>query len=427
MNKVVIIRFGEIFLKGKNRDFFESLLIKNIKHALMGIDCAFVRGHGRYFVEDFSLEDEGEILARLCAVFGINSISLAQKAAVNESDGFLDIKKIALNQVQNHNSFRKSAKFRVTVKRADKRLSKTSAEIAADIGAYILDGVNKGDLQNQLGNDNQDGDLSAQTTAGNSSETANSAHKAYISVDLFNFDIEVSVDIRENGFAYVYSEVIPAACGLPVGCSGKGMLLLSGGIDSPVAAYMMAKRGMKICAVHFASPPYTSDLAKEKVKSLARALEKYCAKIELFVVPFTDIQLEIHKNCPAEFMITIMRRFMMRIAQILAKKHGCGALITGESLGQVASQTVESITCTNAVVSLPVFRPLIGQDKQDIMDLAKKIGTYEISILPYEDCCTIFLPKSPAIKPALSAVERAESALNIDELIARAISQTECV
>ena len=207
------------------------------------------------------------------------------------------------------------------------------------------------------------------------------------------------------------------------------MMLLSGGIDSPVAGYMMAKRGMKLFAVHFASPPYTSDKAKEKVVELKEIMERYAGKIKLYVVPFTDIQMEIHKSCPSEFMITIMRRYMMRIATILAEKEDCKSLVTGESLGQVASQTVESMTCTGATTNLPIFRPLIGFDKEDIMTLAKKIGTFDTSILPYEDCCTVFLPKSPAIKPRLSVVEKAESAmLDVgDELVKKAIAEVEII
>lgn len=388
MEKVIIIRYGEIFLKGKNRDYFESLLIKNIKEALKNFNCKFIRGHGRYFVEEFYENSEVEIVDALLKVFGVYSISIASKVNVDQSDDFLSIKKAALRHVQDLKEYREGATFRATVKRADKTLSKTSSEIAGDIGGYLL-------------------------------------QNTQLKVDLTNFEIEVFADIRENRMAYVYSKVIFGVGGLPVGCSGSGMLLLSGGIDSPVAAYMMAKRGAKIFAVHFSSPPYTSELAKEKVISLKNLCEKYCSKIHLYVVPFTEIQLEIHKKCPSELMITIMRRFMMRIAELLAKKHDCGALITGESLGQVASQTMESINCTNIVASLPVFRPLIGLDKQEIMDIAKKIDTYETSILPYEDCCTIFLPKSPVIKPRLKDVETAEKALDVHTLISNALKDIE--
>ena len=244
-------------------------------------------------------------------------------------------------------------------------------------------------------------------------------------VDLTDYDCDFKVDIRENGFALVYTDVIAGAGGLPVGCSGRGMLLLSGGIDSPVAAYMMAKRGMRLFAVHFASPPYTSEKAKEKVVELKDIVSAYTGRVKLFVVPFTEIQLAIHKNCPANFMITIMRRFMMRIACRLAQRFECGAVITGESLGQVASQTVESMTCTEDTASLPVFRPLIGMDKDEIVDIAKRIGTFETSIQPYEDCCTVFLPKSPVIHPSLAAVRKAEAALDVETLVEEALAAAE--
>ncbi|MBO5982786.1 MAG: tRNA 4-thiouridine(8) synthase ThiI [Clostridia bacterium] len=282
--------------------------------------------------------------------------------------------------------------FRVTVKRADKRIPMKSYEIAGELAGVILATVR-------------------------------------FKVSLEKHDYEFMVDMRENGYSFVYSKVIMGAGGLPVGCSGKGMMLLSGGIDSPVAGYMMAKRGMKLFAVHFASPPYTSDKAKEKVVELKEIMERYAGKIKLYVVPFTDIQMEIHKSCPSEFMITIMRRYMMRIATILAEKEDCKSIVTGESLGQVASQTVESMTCTGSTTYMPIFRPLIGFDKEDIMTLAKKIGTFETSILPYEDCCTVFLPKSPAIKPRLSVVEKAEEAMKEvgEELVKKAIENVEII
>lgn len=389
MERVIVIRFGEIFLKGKNRDYFESLLIKNIKHAVKDVPHTFSRSQGRYFLENFSEDDEGELLDRLKKVFGIHSLSVADKVPTLATDDFAEIHKslavIARSKAEDADG---KIRFRVTVKRADKSIPMTSAEIAAALGGTVL-----------------------QTGA--------------FKVDLKDYECEFKVDIRENGFSFVYTDVLQGAGGLPVGCSGRGMLLLSGGIDSPVAAYLMAKRGMKLFAVHFSSPPYTSDKAKEKVVELKNIVERYAGEIKLFVVPFTDIQLAIHKNCPSNYMITIMRRFMMRIACALAEKYECGALITGESLGQVASQTVESMTCTGATATLPVFRPLIGFDKDEIMDVAKKIGTFDTSILPYEDCCTIFLPKSPAIKPSLKSVEKAESALDVDALIAPALEGVE--
>lgn len=390
MEKVVIIRYGEIFLKGKNRDYFESLLIKNIKHALCGLQYEFARSQGRYFVENFDADDVDEIVDRLKKVFGIYSLSVAFKVETKANEDFCDIRECikALAIKTQEETLLKAPKFRVTVKRADKRIPIPSFEIAAKLGGVVL---------------------------------ANTSFK----VDLKEFDYDFLVDIRENGFSFVYSEVIPGAGGLPVGCSSKGLMLLSGGIDSPVAAYMMAKRGMKLCAIHFCSPPYTSEKAKEKVVELRNIVEKYATDIKLFVVPFTEIQMEIHRVCPAEFMITIMRRFMMRIASIVAKQNECKALVTGESLGQVASQTVESMTSTEDCASLPIFRPLVAFDKEETMNLARKIGTYETSIEPFEDCCTIFLPKNPVIHPKLEKVREAEKAMNIDELVARAVEGIE--
>lgn len=389
MEKVVVIRYGELFLKGKNRDYFESLLIRNVKSALQGVDCTFQRSQGRYFVENFDEDDCGEILQRLSRVFGIHSLSVADKVAVRSYEDFPEIRaSLAQAARKAAENAQGKLRFRVTVKRADKRIPMTSAEIAAALGGTVL----------SLGG---------------------------FKVDLTSYDCDFKVDIRENGFALVYTDVFQGAGGLPVGCSGRGMLLLSGGIDSPVAAYMMAKRGMKIFAVHFASPPYTSEKAREKVLELRDIVTAYAGGIRLFVVPFTDIQLAIHKNCPANYMITIMRRFMMRIACRLAETYDCGAVITGESLGQVASQTVESMTCTGDTATLPVFRPLIGMDKDEIMTLAKKIGTYETSIQPYEDCCTVFLPKSPAIHPSLDSVRKAEAALDVEALTEAALAAVE--
>ena len=389
MEKVVVIRYGELFLKGKNRDYFESLLIRNVKSALQGVDCTFQRSQGRYFVENFDEDDCGEILQRLSRVFGIHSLSVADKVAVRSDEDFPEIRaSLAQAARKAAENAQGKLRFRVTVKRADKRIPMTSAEIAAALGGT---GLSLGGFK----------------------------------VDLTSYDCDFKVDIRENGFALVYTDVFQGAGGLPVGCSGRGMLLLSGGIDSPVAAYMMAKRGMKIFAVHFASPPYTSEKAREKVLELRDIVTAYAGGIRLFVVPFTEIQLAIHKNCPANYMITIMRRFMMRIACRLAETYDCGAVITGESLGQVASQTVESMTCTGDTATLPVFRPLIGMDKDEIMTLAKKIGTYETSIQPYEDCCTVFLPKSPAIHPSLDSVRKAEAALDVEALTEAALAAVE--
>ena len=394
MKRVILIRYGEIFLKGKNRSYFESLLIKNIVDALsadFGADAfKLSRSQGRYVVEDYDEALEGELLDRLCKVFGIYSISAAYKVDTDFENEFAAVKEaIALlaRRVEEDNTI-KHATFRVTVKRADKRIPIPSFEIAAKLAVPVFE---------------------------------NTPFK----VDLKRFDYDFEADIRESGYTYVYCDSLRGAGGLPVGCSNRGMLLLSGGIDSPVAAYMMAKRGMKLVAVHFASPPYTSERAKQKVKELRDNVEAYTTPMKLYVVPFTEIQLAIHEKCPSEYMITIMRRFMMRIATLLAKENRCEAIVTGESLGQVASQTVESMTSTESCAGLPIFRPLIAFDKDETVEIAKRIGTYETSIQPFEDCCTVFLPKNPAIHPKLEKVAELESALDIDALVQKAVDGAE--
>ncbi len=381
MERTILIRIGEIFLKGNNKNYFINLLKSNIINALKGVKCRFGSSQNRMFVENYDDTDEQEIIRRLTCVFGIFNISPAVKVST-------DLEKIA--DICSELS-PKNGKFRVTVNRADKKINMTSMEIAKRIGGVMLEKSEKR------------------------------------RVDLFNYDFDVNVDIRENGYSYIFYQKVPCAGGLPVGCGGNGMLLLSGGIDSPVAAYVMAKRGVKIYAVHYHSFPFTSEMAKEKVIKLAKIVSRYCGSIELSVVPFTDIQYAIKENCPIEYMITIMRRIMMRIAERLAEEKNCGALITGESLGQVASQTMESINVTNSVVKKPVFRPLIGNDKQDIIEISKKINTYETSILPYEDCCTVFLPKNPVIKPKIALAEEMETNLDIEKLIADALSATETI
>lgn len=379
MEKTIIIRIGEIFLKGNNKGFFMATLRRNISSALKGMQYTLTMAQNRFSVEQFGEDDEGEIIKRLQKVFGIFSISSAIKVPTEFktiADACLEV-------------FPVEGTFRVTVNRADKKLPKTSMEIARDIGGYMLE------------------------------------RRPGLKVDLFHYDFEVNVDIRENGKTYIYYSKILCQGGLPVGCGGNGMLLLSGGIDSPVAGYMMAKRGLKIFAVHYHSFPYTSEQAKEKVVDLAKIISDYCGEITLFVVPFTEIQYQIKEKCPIEYMITMMRRFMMRIAEKLAISYNCGAIITGESLGQVASQTMESITVTNSVVNMPIFRPLIGLDKTDIINISKKIGTFDTSILPFEDCCTVFLPKNPVIRPKIETALQYEDNLDVDALIDDAIARVE--
>lgn len=379
----ILIRYGEIFLKGNNRGYFESALAKNIRTALENFTFKFVRAQNRFLLEDYDEAYETDIIDKLTKIFGIHSVSVAVKVKSTEEE----LEKAAVLMMKD-----KSGTFRVTVNRADKKIQKSSMELAARLGGAVLES-----------NPN-------------------------LTVNLHVFDTDLYVDIRENGLSYLFTDKIMGAGGMPVGTAGAGMVLLSGGIDSPVAAYMMAKRGLKLHAIHFHSAPYTSEMAKQKVVDLAGIVKNYSGPIVLHVIPFTDVQLKIHEKCPAELMITIMRRFMMRIAERIAKANSCGALITGESLGQVASQTMESITVTNGVIEdLPVFRPLIGMDKTEIMDVARNIDTYDTSILPYEDCCTVFLPKNPVIRPKLETVLRAEAKLDVETLIAACIENQEII
>lgn len=379
----ILIRYGEIFLKGNNRGYFESALAKNIRTALENFTFKFVRAQNRFLIEDYDEAYETDIIDKLTKIFGIHSVSVAVKVKSTEEE----LEKAAVLMMKD-----KSGTFRVTVNRADKKIQKSSMELAARLGGAVLES-----------NPN-------------------------LTVNLHVFDTDLYVDIRENGRSYLFTDKIMGAGGMPVGTAGAGMVLLSGGIDSPVAAYMMAKRGLKLHAIHFHSAPYTSEMAKQKVVDLAGIVKNYSGPIVLHVIPFTDVQLKIHEKCPAELMITIMRRFMMRIAERVAKANSCGALITGESLGQVASQTMESITVTNGVIEdLPVFRPLIGMDKTEIMDVARNIDTYDTSILPYEDCCTVFLPKNPVIRPKLETVLRAEAKLDVGTLIAACIENQEII
>lgn len=379
--KVVIIRYSEIHLKGNNREFFESALISNIKHVLQDYTYEFARSNARYIIRKFDESQLEQIVDAVKNVFGVHSLSVAEEVDSNVEQ----IKAAALELAPT------SGSFKVNTNRADKKFPIHSMNLSADIGGDILE--------------------------------ANPS----LTVDLFHPDHVVNIDIRENGKTFVYSEIIKAVNGMPVGTAGKGVVMLSGGIDSPVAAYMMAKRGMTLRAVHFHSFPYTSMQAKQKVLDLAKLVKKYSLRMTVDVVSFTEIQTAIHEKCPEEYMITIMRRFMMRIAEKLARMNGCGAVITGESLGQVASQTLESITSTNSVANIPVFRPLIGFDKDEIIEIAERIGTFKTSILPYEDCCTIFLPKKPVTKPRLDAVLKVESALDVDTLANNAMQNIETI
>lgn len=381
MEKCIIVRYCEIHLKGKNRGYFEKLLQTNIQNALSGISHKLKIMHSRYLIENYNEDEYNLIVEKLKKVSGVHTIS---PAMVVDSD-YGAIKEVAFELCKD-----RSGTFKVETNRADKTFPLDSMSVSRNLGGDILENFPN------------------------------------LKVDVKNPSFVVNVDIREDGKTFVYNEIIRCLSGMPVGSAGKGLLLISGGIDSPVAGYLTCKRGMKVDCLHFHSFPYTGEAAKQKVIDLTKRIGDFNGGINLYIVSFTHIQEAIHKNCPEEFMITLMRRFMMRIAERLAKRLGDQAIITGESLGQVASQTIESITSSNSVVeNLPVLRPLIMFDKLDIIEISKKIDTYDISVLPYEDCCTVFLPKFPAIKPNLEKVIQAESRLNVEELIAEALDNIE--
>lgn len=381
MEKCIIVRYCEIHLKGKNRGYFEKLLQTNIQNALSGISHKLKVMHSRYLIENYNEDEYNLIVEKLKKVAGVHTIS---PAMVVDSD-YGAIKEVAFELCKD-----RSGTFKVETNRADKTFPLDSMSVSRNLGGDILENFPN------------------------------------LKVDVKNPSFVVNVDIREDGKTFVYNEIIRCLSGMPVGSAGRGLLLISGGIDSPVAGYLTCKRGMKVDCLHFHSFPYTGEAAKQKVIDLTKRIGDFNGGINLYIVSFTHIQEAIHKNCPEEFMITLMRRFMMRIAERLAKRLGDQAIITGESLGQVASQTIESITSSNSVVeNLPVLRPLIMFDKLEIIEISKKIDTYDISVLPYEDCCTVFLPKFPAIKPNLEKVIQAESRLNVEELIAEALDNIE--
>lgn len=379
MKNVILIKFGEIYLKGKNRNFFENLLLKNIKKSLDGVSAKVIKSRMRYIVSDYDQNDEDEILNRFEKVFGIHSFCPAVELETTEQNIYEYCKNIKIDGT-----------FKVDTKRADKTFQIGSMQFSAEVGGIILE----------------------------SNKNA--------SVDVHNPKTTVYIEIREDGKTYIYYKNIKGAGGMPIGSSADGVVLLSGGIDSPVACYKIAKRGMMLTGLHFASFPYTSEQAKQKVVKLAQIVKPYTNMKTLYVVSFTEIQENIHKHCKDEYMITIMRRFMVRIAEKVANMVGAKAIVTGENLGQVASQTVESITSSNSVSEImPIFRPLIAMDKEEIIEVANKIGTFETSILPYEDCCTVFLPKYPLIKPNLKNVEIEESKLDVETLIDNVLKNLE--
>lgn len=386
MKEIILIKTGEIALKGLNKSSFEDVLVKNTKWRLHSLGrFSFSKAQSTIYCEPQSEEiDLDEACRRVSHVFGIAAFSRARVAAKD----FADICDQTLDFLGEELAL--SSTFKVEAKRADKSFPMKSPEICRELGARILE------------------------------------RYPHLRVDVEEPQVLVMVEIREAA-AYIHGRQQPGAGGIPVGTSGKAAILISGGIDSPVAGYMMAKRGLSLCGVHFASPPYTSERAKQKVIALMEKMAEYCGRMQLFVVPFTQIQEAIRDKCPEELFTIIMRRFMMRIASQVAQRQDCGALITGESVGQVASQTVKAIACTDAVAQLPVFRPVIGMDKREIIVIANQIDTFETSILPYEDCCTVFTPKHPRTRPRLDLVEAAEQTLETDKLIAEAIAGMELV
>ncbi len=389
MFKAFLIKYAEIGIKGKNRYIFENALRDQIKFALKDVEGEFevVKEQGRIYVEAVTSFDYEEAVDALKRVFGISSIC---PTMIVDSIEWDDITKAAKEYVTNVYGD-KELTFKVLAKRANKQYPLTSPEICVEMGGYLLDNFSN------------------------------------LSVNVHNPDIYINIEVRTR--TYIYSQTMEGPGGMPVGTNGKAMLLLSGGIDSPVAGYMIAKRGVRIEATYFHAPPYTSERAKEKVVDLARLVAKYAGPIKLHIVNFTDIQLYIYDKCPHEELTIIMRRYMMKIAQTLAEENNCLGLITGESIGQVASQTMQSLAATNDVCTMPVYRPVIGFDKQDIVNIAEKINTYETSILPYEDCCTIFVAKHPVTKPNLKAIRRSEKNLeeNIDALMEVALNSVETI
>lgn len=385
--KSFLIKYAEIGVKGKNRYLFEDALVTQIRHSLKRVDGDFSvsKESGRIYATAEAEYDFDEVIETLQCIFGIAAICPMVQV---EDNGYEDLKKQVLSYVEEFYE-EKNFTFKVNARRGNKKYPVNSEQINRDLGEIILHTF---------------------------PETK---------VDVHQPQVMLHVEVRNK--INIYSRVIPGPGGMPVGTNGKAMLLLSGGIDSPVAGYMIAKRGVKIDAVYFHAPPYTSDRAKQKVVDLAKLVSKYSGPIHLHVVNFTDIQLYIYDKCPHEELTIIMRRYMMRIAERLAGECGAMALITGESIGQVASQTMQSLAATDAACSMPVFRPVIGFDKQEIVDVSEKIGTYETSVLPFEDCCTIFVAKHPVTKPNLKMIERSEEKLQekINDLVETAISTVE--
>lgn len=382
--EIILLKLGEIALKGLNRRAFEDVLIKNIRRRLKSAgEFSVYSRQSTVYVEPKDENADMDLAEERCGkVFGVVAYT---RAGAAEKD-LMKIREKAAEYLRE--PLEDARAFKVECKRSDKKFPYKSPEISAEVGGYLLEAF------------------------------------PHLRVDVHNPDITVRVEVREAE-AYVHADPRPGAGGIPVGTGGKGLVLISGGLDSPVAAWMMAKRGVELTAVHFASPPYTSELAHDKVVRLLQKVGEYAGRIKMVTVNLTRLQEEIRDKCPEELHTVILRRFMLRAARQVAEDEGCGALITGESLGQVASQTMQAIACTDAVAGMPVFRPLIGADKSEIVKTAVKIGTYDISIEPYEDCCTIFTPKHPRTKPILHFVEDGEKAIDGEALLREALEQAE--
>lgn len=382
-----IVRCGEVALKGMNRPYFERVLLERVKKALECYDDTEANWKdGLMFVRVPHGADEDDVISKCVRVFGVASVSPAVQAPKEMND----IGRLASEFMKEIIDEEQIKSFKVKAKRADKTFPIESPEIARQVGGMVLKKCK------------------------------------VLSVDVHRPDVELCVDVRREA-AYIYRDKVKGFGGLPLGTNGKGLILMSGGIDSPVAAFMMAKRGMSIEAVHFHSYPYTSQRAQEKVEELVKVLAGYMGRVRMHVINLLPIQEQIVKNCPEDETTLLVRRFMMRIAEKIAEKNECMMLITGEDLGQVASQTAEALVVTDNVVSMPVMRPLIAMDKVDIMDKAREIGTYDISIQPYEDCCTVFLPKHPVTKPKLPRIEKSESKLDVEALVTAAVDSEEIV
>ena len=386
MKELILIKNGEIALKGLNRTTFEDVLLKNIRRKLadLGKFRCYKAQSTMYIEPQEDGIDLDEAVDRVRKVFGIAALT---RACIVEKD-FEDIKAKTVEYLKE--TLSEASTFKVEAKRSDKTFPMNTPQICTELGGYLLEQF------------------------------------PGLTVDVHNPQVTVMVEIRDFA-AYIHAGQIEGAGGMPVSTSGRAMLLVSGGIDSPVAGYMMAKRGMEVLAVHFVSPPYTSERAKLKVITLCEKMSAYCGRMQLFIVPFTKMQEAIRDNCPEELFTVIMRRMMMKIAEKLAQRSDCAALITGESLAQVASQTVQAIACTDVACQMPVLRPLIGMDKEEIIRIARKIDTFETSILPYEDCCTVFTPRHPRLRPVLGELEAAEAALDVEGLVKAAVDGIERV